>query len=92
MAILYYLTHPLIWLGLQICLDLEHSRWPSLYLCPYFVCMVVSLNPSGILFMVSEQLIFFIGWGCQPHAQPPAVLEGRCFLLGLSPLAVKLRF
>jgi hypothetical protein len=23
-------------------------------------------------------------WGCQPHAQPPAILEGRCFLSGLS--------
>jgi hypothetical protein len=29
----------------------------------------------------------FPGWGCQPHAQPPAILEGRCFLSGLSPLA-----
>jgi hypothetical protein len=29
----------------------------------------------------------FPGWGCQPHAQPPATLEGRCSLLGLSPLA-----
>jgi hypothetical protein len=28
----------------------------------------------------------FPGWG-QFHAQPPAVLEGRCFLSGLSPLA-----
>jgi hypothetical protein len=29
----------------------------------------------------------FPGRGCQPHAQPPAILEGRCFLSGLSPLA-----
>jgi hypothetical protein len=29
----------------------------------------------------------FPGWGCQPHAQPPAILEGRCFLSGLSLLA-----
>jgi hypothetical protein len=31
--------------------------------------------------------IFFPGWGYQPHAQPPAILEDRCFLSGLSPLA-----
>jgi hypothetical protein len=29
----------------------------------------------------------FPEWGCQPHAQPPAILEGRCFLSGLFPLA-----
>jgi hypothetical protein len=29
---------------------------------------------------------FFPGWGCQPHAQPPAILEDQCFLSGLSPL------
>jgi hypothetical protein len=29
----------------------------------------------------------FTGWGCQPHAQPPAILEDQCFLLGLSLLA-----
>jgi hypothetical protein len=29
----------------------------------------------------------FTGWGCKPHAQPPAILEDQCFLLGLSPLA-----
>jgi hypothetical protein len=29
----------------------------------------------------------FPGWGYQPHTQPPAILEGRCFLSGLSPLA-----
>jgi hypothetical protein len=44
------------------------------------------LNLSNILYTVSEQLNF-PRWGCQPHAQPPAILEDRCFLSGLSPLA-----
>jgi hypothetical protein len=39
-----------------------------------------------LLFQISWQESF-PGWGCQPHAQPPAILEGRCFLSGLSPLA-----
>jgi hypothetical protein len=30
---------------------------------------------------------YFPGWGCQPHAQPPAILDCRCFLSGPSPLA-----
>jgi hypothetical protein len=34
----------------------------------------------------------FPGWSCQPHAQPPAILEGRCFLSGLSPLADYFQF
>jgi hypothetical protein len=29
----------------------------------------------------------FTGWGCQPHAQPPAILEDQRFLSGLSSLA-----
>jgi type IV secretory pathway VirB2 component (pilin) len=29
----------------------------------------------------------FPGWGFEPHAQFPAILEGRCFLSGLFPLA-----
>jgi hypothetical protein len=27
---------------------------------------------------------FFPGWGLQPHAQPPAILDDQCFLSGLS--------
>jgi hypothetical protein len=42
--------------------------------------MVVVLIPSGILYMVFEQLNFFLRWGCLPHAQPPAILEDQCFL------------
>jgi hypothetical protein len=53
--------------------------------------LVVFLNLSGILYMVSEQLIF-LGWGCQPYAQPPAILEDRCFLSGLSPQADQSQF
>jgi hypothetical protein len=30
------------------------------------------------IYVVSEQLNF-PGWGCQPHAQSPAILEDRCF-------------
>jgi hypothetical protein len=41
--------------------------------------------------MVSEQLTF-LGCGWQPHAQPPAFLEDRCFLSGLSPLADQSQF
>jgi hypothetical protein len=29
----------------------------------------------------------FPGWAFQTHAQPPSILEGRCFLSGLYPLA-----
>jgi hypothetical protein len=32
-------------------------------------------------------MFFYLGWGFQPYAQPPAILEDRCFLSGLSPLA-----
>jgi hypothetical protein len=42
--------------------------------------MVVILIPSGILYMISEWLNFSLGWGCLPHAQPPAILEDQCFL------------
>jgi hypothetical protein len=58
---------------------------------PYFVCMVVFLNLSGILYMVSEQLTF-LGWGCQPYAQLPTILEDRCFLSVFSPLADQSQF
>jgi hypothetical protein len=40
---------------------------------------------SGYCFRFCDKS--FPGWGCQPHAQPPATLEGWYSLSGLSPLA-----
>jgi hypothetical protein len=48
------------------------------------------LLPAKVIRLLLLQISWqecFPGWGCQPHAQPPAILEGRCFLSGLSPLA-----
>ena len=59
-----------------------HSPFFSLQNAVYFIMLP---------FLVSEQLNF-LGWSCQPHAQPPAVLKDRCFLLGLSPLADQSQF
>ena len=32
-------------------------------------------------------IIFESGWGCQAHAQPPAILEDRCFSVGVVSLS-----
>jgi hypothetical protein len=44
-------------------------------------------SPDGYFFFSFLDNIIFPGWGCEPHAQPPAILEDQCFLSGLSPLA-----
>jgi hypothetical protein len=47
-------------------------------------------SASGSIQLLLLQILWqesFPGWGCQPHAQHPAILEGRCFLSGKSPLA-----
>jgi hypothetical protein len=41
-------------LGRPLLLRPSHSRWLTSYLYPYFVCVVVFLHPSGILYMVFE--------------------------------------
>jgi hypothetical protein len=33
----------------------------------------------------SVSVTFFLTGGVSPHAQPPAILEGQCFLSGFSP-------
>jgi hypothetical protein len=38
-----------------------------------------------LLLQISRQESF-LGCGCQPHAQPPTILQGRCFQSGLSPI------
>ena len=86
-----YLTHPFTWLRLQVCINFGHSRCLICYLYPYFVCMVVFLHQSGILYMVSEQYTF-PGWGFQPHAHPQLSWKTDDFLSGLSPLADQARF
>jgi hypothetical protein len=40
----------------------------------------------GFLYKVSEQYCF-TGWGCQPHAHPPAILEDRWFSVGVVSLS-----
>jgi hypothetical protein len=42
---------------------------------------------AGCCFFSFCDKIFSPGWGCQPHAQPPVILQDQCFLSGLSPLA-----
>jgi hypothetical protein len=47
-----------------------------------------STNQSLRLLLLQISLQeYFPGWGYQPHVQPPDILQGRCFLSGLSLLA-----
>jgi hypothetical protein len=50
-----------------------------------FLRSFCQLSSSDCFFRFRDKS--YPGWGCQPHAQPSAILEGRCFLSGLSPLA-----
>jgi hypothetical protein len=65
----------------------HHHHWldsPTWALA--FLRSFCQLSVRLLLLQISWQESF-PGWGCQPNAQPPAILEGRCFLSGLSPLA-----
>ena len=53
-------------------------RSPSFHLYPYFVCVVVLLHPSCILYMVSEQFNFS-GVGLLAPCPPPSILEDWWF-------------
>jgi hypothetical protein len=59
---------------------LDSPAWALAFLRSF--CQLVS---GYCLFRFGDKS--FTGWDCQPHAHPPAILEGRCFLSGLSPLA-----
>jgi hypothetical protein len=45
----------------------------------------VSWSIRLLLLQISWQVFYRLG--CQPHSQPPAIMEGWCFLSGLSPIA-----
>jgi hypothetical protein len=49
---------------------------------PYFVCVVVFLNLSGIFYMVSEQLTF-LGMGLSALCPTPSYPEGPMFSVGV---------
>ena len=73
-------------LRLQACINFRHSRWLTPYFYPYFVCVVVFLQPSGVLYMVSEQFNFS-GVGLLAPCPPPATLEDRWFFVGVVSLS-----
>jgi hypothetical protein len=70
----------------SISCDLCILLLPGCYSLGWALASLNRIHLSEAPLRVSQQWLF-TEWGCQPHAQPPAILEDQCFLLGLSPLA-----
>ena len=67
------------------------STWVWFVLCLLLLILISfawsssSICPESFTWFMNNSI--FPGWGCQPHAQPPAILEDRCFLSGVVSLS-----
>jgi hypothetical protein len=71
----------------------HHHHWldsPTWALA--FLRSFCQLKLSGYCFFRFRDKSLFQGWSCQPHSQPATIMEGRCFLSGLSPLTDYFQF